>query len=81
MINESIIASGQGFGTHLPKNMGILTHVPSSAVAHRDSMGNQAQIHAAAFQIMRDGTGIRHSEYNACDDAPLHRYQVWITPA
>lgn len=81
VINEDTIAPGQGFGTHPHKDMEILTYVRSGTVAHRDSMGNQAQIHAGEFQIMSAGTGIRHSEYNARDDAPLHLYQIWITPA
>jgi redox-sensitive bicupin YhaK (pirin superfamily) len=43
-------------------------------------MGNKAQIHAGEFQIMSAGTGIRHSEYNANHDQPLHLYQIWIIP-
>ncbi|MEN3257407.1 pirin family protein [Sodalis endosymbiont of Spalangia cameroni] len=80
VINEDIIAPGEGFGTHPHKDMEILTYVLSGTVAHRDSMGNQAQIHAGEFQIMSAGTGIRHSEYNARDDALLHLYQIWIVP-
>ncbi|CAJ0994948.1 Quercetin 2,3-dioxygenase [Sodalis praecaptivus] len=80
VINKDIIAPGEGFGTHPHKDMEILTYVLSGTVAHRDSMGNQAQIHAGEFQIMSAGTGIRHSEYNARDDALLHLYQIWIVP-
>lgn len=80
VINEDIIAPGAGFGTHPHKDMEILTYVLSGTVAPRDSMGNQAQIHAGEFQIMSAGTGIRHSEYNARDDALLHLYQIWLLP-
>lgn len=81
VINEDIITPGEGFGTHPHKDMEILTYVLSGTVAHRDSIGNQAQIHSGEFQFMNAGTGIRHSEYNARDDAFLHLYQIWILPA
>ena len=47
---------------------------------HQDSMGNKEQIQAGEFQIMSAGTGVRHSEYNANQDRPLHLYQIWIIP-
>ncbi|AHG20024.1 quercetin 2,3-dioxygenase [Chania multitudinisentens RB-25] len=80
VINEDVIDAGQGFGTHPHKDMEILTYVLSGTVEHQDSMGNKEQIHAGEFQIMSAGTGIRHSEYNANHDRPLHLYQIWIIP-
>lgn len=80
VINEDVIAPGQGFGTHPHKDMEILTYVLSGTVEHQDSMGNKAQIPAGEFQIMSAGTGVRHSEYNASDSEPLHLYQIWIIP-
>lgn len=80
VINEDVIDAGQGFGTHPHKDMEILTYVLSGTVEHQDSMGNKEQIHAGEFQIMSAGTGIRHSEYNANSDRPLHLYQIWIIP-
>lgn len=71
---------GQGFGTHPHKDMEILTYVLSGTVEHQDSMGNKEQIQAGEFQIMSAGTGVRHSEYNANQDRPLHLYQIWIIP-
>lgn len=80
VINEDRIEGGQGFGTHPHKDMEILTYVLSGTVEHQDSMGNKEQIPAGEFQIMSAGTGIRHSEYNASQDALLHLYQIWIIP-
>lgn len=80
VINEDIIAAGQGFGTHPHKDMEILTYVLSGTVEHKDSMGNMEQIPAGEFQIMSAGTGIRHSEYNPDAENELHLYQIWIIP-
>ncbi|UAN45728.1 pirin family protein [Serratia sp. JSRIV001] len=80
VINEDVIDAGQGFGTHPHKDMEILTYVLSGTVEHQDSMGNKEQINAGEFQIMSAGTGVRHSEYNANSDRPLHLYQIWIIP-
>lgn len=80
VINEDVIEAGQGFGTHPHKDMEILTYVLSGTVEHEDSMGNKEQIPAGEFQIMSAGTGVRHSEYNASKEAPLHLYQIWIIP-
>lgn len=80
VINEDVIDAGQGFATHPHKDMEILTYILSGTVEHQDSMGNKEQIHAGEFQIMSAGTGVRHSEYNANSDRPLHLYQIWIIP-
>lgn len=80
VINEDVIDAGQGFGTHPHKDMEILTYVLSGTVEHQDSIGNKEQIPAGEFQIMSAGTGVRHSEYNASKEVPLHLYQIWIIP-
>ncbi|WP_187202702.1 pirin family protein, partial [Sodalis-like endosymbiont of Proechinophthirus fluctus] len=54
-----------------------MTYILSGTVA-QIVRATQVQIHAGEFQIMSAETGIRHSEYNARDDAFLHLYQIWI---
>lgn len=81
VINDDMIAPGQGFPTHPHKDMEILTYVLEGAVEHQDSMGNKERVSAGEFQIMSAGTGVRHSEYNANQDSNLHLYQIWIIPS
>ncbi|MBW7984482.1 pirin family protein [Enterobacillus tribolii] len=81
VINDDMIAAGQGFPTHPHKDMEILTYVLEGAVEHQDSMGNKERVNAGEFQIMSAGTGVRHSEYNALQDRNLHLYQIWIIPS
>ena len=79
VINDDIIAAQNGFGTHPHDNMEILTCVLKGTISHKDSMGNESQIHAGEWQLMSAGTGIKHSEINQGDEA-VHLLQIWITP-
>lgn len=80
VINDDVVAPGQGFGTHPHRNMEILSYVLSGTIAHRDSEGNEYQVPAGEFQLMSAGTGITHSEFNASDQDELRFLQIWITP-
>lgn len=79
VINDDIIAAHNGFGTHPHDNMEILTCVLKGTISHKDSMGNESQIHAGEWQLMSAGTGIKHSEMNQGDEA-VHLLQIWIIP-
>ena len=79
VINDDTVAAHNGFGTHPHDNMEILTYVLDGTISHKDSMGNEGQIHAGEWQLMSAGTGVTHSEKNQHDQA-VHLLQIWIQP-
>ncbi len=80
VINQDVVAPGQGFGKHRHHNMEIITYVIRGAVAHKDSMNNETIIHAGEIQRMSAGMGVAHSEFNASDTDLLELLQIWILP-
>lgn len=80
VINDDIIAAGQGFGMHPHRDMEIITYATEGAVAHRDSMGNNSVIRAGEVQRMTAGKGVAHSEFNNSASEALKLLQIWIVP-
>lgn len=78
VLNDDIIAGGEGFGTHPHDNMEIITIPLSGALEHKDSMGNHGVINSGDVQVMSAGTGIYHSEFNANSDIDANILQIWI---
>jgi redox-sensitive bicupin YhaK (pirin superfamily) len=78
VINEDVVAPGQGFGTHPHRDMEIITVILEGTLEHQDSMGNKAQIKPGEVQRMSAGTGVTHSEYNPSPMQPVHLMQIWI---
>jgi len=80
VLNDDVVSGGAGFAPHSHANMEILSFVVSGALAHRDNQGGGATLREGDVQWMSAGHGIRHSEYNADADVPVHFLQVWIQP-
>jgi len=80
VLNDDIIAPGDGFPQHPHDNMEIITIPLSGAIAHKDSMGNSSVIKTGEIQVMSAGKGIFHSEYNYNKDQELNLFQIWIIP-
>ena len=78
VINDDIIAPGQGFGMHGHRDMEIITIVVDGALEHKDSLGHGEVLRPGEVQVMSAGRGIRHSEFNSSPTNPVHLIQIWI---
>jgi redox-sensitive bicupin YhaK (pirin superfamily) len=81
VINQDIVAPGQGFPTHGHADMEIITVILRGTIEHKDSMGNKELVKTGEIQRMSAGTGVRHSEYNPSSTDDLELLQIWIEPA
>ena len=81
VLNDDTVAAGGGFPPHGHQDMEILSYVLDGALVHSDSMGNRHEVRPGEIQLMRAGSGVRHSEMNASKTDPVHFLQIWVVPA
>lgn len=80
VLNDDVVSSGRGFGTHPHDNMEIISIPLEGDLEHKDSMGNVATIKQGDVQVMSAGTGVFHSEYNRNKDQAVKFLQIWMFP-
>ena len=80
VLNDDIVDSGMGFGTHPHDNMEIVTIPISGSLEHRDNTGRHEIIRSGDVQIMSAGTGIAHSEMNPSKTEAVNLLQIWVFP-
>jgi quercetin 2,3-dioxygenase len=80
VLNDDIVAGGNGFGFHPHDNMEIITIPLAGQLEHRDSMGNTGIISRGEVQVMSAGSGIEHSEKNKNANELVNLLQIWVFP-
>lgn len=80
VLNDDLVAPGEGFDTHPHKNMEVISIPLKGSLRHGDSIENSEVITPGDIQVMSAGTGILHSEFNGSSDEQAEFLQIWVFP-
>ena len=80
VLNDDIVAGGQGFGMHPHDNMEIVTIPLEGSLEHKDNTGGNGIISPGEVQVMSAGTGVYHSEFNHSKTEAVKLFQCWVFP-
>lgn len=80
VMNDDLVQPKRGFGEHPHRDMEIITFVVEGSLTHQDSIGTKETLGRGSIQFMTAGSGVRHSEHNLDDSAPLRFIQSWVVP-
>ena len=80
VLNDDIVAPGEGFGMHPHNDMEIITIIFEGALEHKDNMGNGSVMRPGDVQVMSAGTGVMHSEFNPSKTERVNLFQLWVFP-
>uniref|UniRef100_A0A6B2LDJ4 Pirin N-terminal domain-containing protein n=1 Tax=Arcella intermedia TaxID=1963864 RepID=A0A6B2LDJ4_9EUKA len=80
VLNDDLVQSMRGFGTHPHSDAEIVTYIVQGELTHKDSMGTQETLTRGGIQFMTAGSGVFHSEHNRHGSLPLRFIQMWYTP-
>jgi hypothetical protein len=77
-VDEHLVAPQAGFDWHAHRGVHIVSWVLEGTLRHEDSTGEVRFVGPGALLVQATGTGIRHAETNASDNAPLRFIQTTI---
>ena len=80
VLNDDTVEAGMGFDLHPHDNMEIISIPLAGDLEHKDNMGNGSIIRYGDVQVMSEGTGIFHSEFNRNKDKEVKFLQIWVIP-
>jgi quercetin 2,3-dioxygenase len=80
VFNDDIVQPAKGFGRHPHRDLEIVTWPVTGRVYHRDSVGNEGELHPGMLQQMTAGQGIVHSEINPSRTEIARWVQMWVVP-
>lgn len=77
--NDDFVEQGKGLGIHPHVNMEIISILLKGKMNHKDTMGYSTTVEEEGVQIMSEGSGLRHEEYNI-GEGEVNFLQIWIQP-